>query len=157
MGPGQVEILDRLRTVEQTFAGRCRVIDGYHVSTAHTLLGGADLVVLPSHYNPTSTLCAIAMRYGVVPIVYRSSGLEDTVRDYFADRRVGTGFLFPSYTSDSLLEGIDQARSVYKKPAEWKRLVKRVLRQDFSWQESARNYAKAYRRVTRRTKDRRKV
>ena len=155
MGPGQVEILDRLRTVEQTFAGRCRLIDAYHVGTAHTLLGGADLLLLPGHFHSSNALCAIAMRYGVVPVVYAKSGLEDTVIDYETDKKGGVGFLFEHYNSDSLLEGIDSARAVYKKAPDWKKLVNRCLNQDFSWQESARNYLKAYRRVTRRTKERR--
>ena len=155
MGPGQVEILDRLRTVEQTFTGRCRLIDAYHVNTAHTLLGGADLLLLPGHFHSSNALCAIAMRYGVVPVVYAKSGLEDTVSDYQTGGNEGAGFLFQNYTSDSLLEGIDEARAVYKKAGDWKELVNRCLNQDFSWQESARNYLKAYRRVTRRTKERR--
>ena len=60
--------------------------------------------------------------------------------------------LFPHYNSASLLEGVDRARAIYKKVAAWKDLVKRCLAQDLSWQASARNYLKAYRRVTRRSK-----
>ncbi|MEE8467331.1 MAG: glycogen/starch synthase [Planctomycetota bacterium] len=152
MGPGQPEIMERMRTVEQTFAGRCRVIEGYNVNMAHTLLGGADILILPSHYHSSNTLCAIAMRYGVSPIVYAHSGLEDTVIDVVTKPKQGTGVLFPTYNSSSLLEGVDQARAIYKKAAVWKELVKRCLLQDLSWQASARNYLKAYRRVTRRSK-----
>lgn len=155
MGPGQADILQRIRTVEETFTGRCRLIEGYSIHSAHTLLGGADILLLPAHYHPSNALCAIAMRYGVVPVVYAHSGLEDTVRDLSVDPKGGTGILFPHYTSDSLLDGIDAARALYKKAPEWKRLVLRVLKQDFSWQESARNYLKAYRRVTRRKRQKR--
>ena len=153
MGPGQHEIMERLRTIEQTFEGRCRVIDNYNVNMAHTLLAGADILLLPAHYHPSNALCAIAMRYGAVPVVYAHSGLEDTVID-MAHEKNGTGFLFRTYTSESLLEGIDEARAQYKKAADWKKLLKRCLEQDFSWQESARNYQLAYRRVTRRVRGR---
>jgi starch synthase len=152
MGPGSPEILERMRTVEQTFTGRCRVIEGYNVNTAHTLLGGADMLILPAHYHASNALCAISMRYGVVPVVYSHSGLEDTVIDATTHAKTGTGVLFPQYTSDSLLDGIDVARGMYKKPADWKAMVARCLEQDFSWQESGRNYLKAYRRVTRRVR-----
>ncbi len=155
MGPGQTEILDRLRTVEQTFAGRCRVIEGYHVGTAHTLLGGSDILLLPSHNHASNTLTAIAMRYGTIPVVYKKSGLEDTLVDWNDDKRRATGFMFERYASDSLLDGVDAARALYKKPTDWKRIVTRAMRQDLSWQESGRNYLKAYRRVTRRVRDRR--
>jgi len=152
MGPGQVEIMDRLRTVEQTFEGRCRILEGYNVAHAHTILGGSDMLLLPAHYHPSNALCAIAMRYGVVPVVYAKSGLEDTVRDVVGEPRSGTGILFEHYNSDSLLDGVDAARALYKKAADWRRLAMRCLKRDFSWQESARNYLKAYRRVTRRVR-----
>lgn len=87
MGAGQKDILERLRTIEATFSGRCRVIDGYQVDLAHLMMGGADMLVLPSHYAPGNALCAIGMRYGLVPIVYGASGLEDYVKDLGANSR----------------------------------------------------------------------
>lgn len=155
MGSGRAEILDRIRTMEQTFAGRCKLIEGYHVATAHALLGAADMMIMPSHYHPSNALCAIALRYGVVPIAYANSGLEDTVVDFIGDTRKGTGFLFKTYTGDGMLDAFDAARKHYKDAAAWKSLALRCLRQDFSWQATAKNYLKAYRRVTRRMRSRR--
>jgi len=152
MGSGKHEILERVKTMETTFTGRCRLIEGYNVNTAHTLLGGADLLILPSHYHSTNALVAIGMRYGVVPLIYAGSGLEDTVIDFEKDARHGTGFTFRAYTGDGLLEGLDAARKVYKEASDWRSLVMRCLKQDFSWQATAHNYLKAYRRVTRRVK-----
>lgn len=152
MGSGQAEIVDRIQTIESTFSGRCRRIDGYHVPSAHLLLAGADLLLMPSHYQPSNALCAIAMRYGAVPVVYAHSGLDDTVIDAGVDVRKGTGFHFHTYTGDGLLDGIDAARKIYKTAADWKKLALRCMKQDFSWQATAANYAKAYRRVTRRVK-----
>lgn len=154
MGPGQANILERMRNVESSFNTRCRVIGGYHLGTAHTVLGGADVLLMPAHYNPSSALCAIAMRYGVTPLAYAHSGLEDLIVDQTHSPETGTGFAFYTYSSEALLEGLDQARAVYKKAADWKTLVHRCLAQDFSWRESARTYLKAYRRVTRRIRGR---
>jgi len=152
MGSGKHEILERVRTMETTFAGRCRLIEGYNASAAHTLLGGADLLIQPSHFHSSNSLVAIGMRYGVVPLIYGQSGLDDTVFDYEKDKRKGTGFTFSRYTGDGLLEGVDLARKAYKEAAEWRGIVHHCLKQDFSWQATAREYLKAYRRVTRRTK-----
>ncbi|MFN0008935.1 MAG: glycogen synthase [Planctomycetota bacterium] len=152
MGSGKHEILERVKTMEGTFTGRCRLIEGYNVNTAHTLLGGADLLILPSHYHSSNALVAIGMRYGVVPLIYSGSGLEDTVVDFEKDPRHGTGFTFRNYSGDGLLEGLDAARKVYKEPGDWRAMTMRCLKQDFSWQATARNYLKAYRRVTRRVK-----
>lgn len=152
LGTGKMEILERVRTIEQTFAGRCRLIDSLHPGAAHTLLGGADMIILPSHYHASNQLCAIGLRYGVVPLVYGGSGLDDTVVDVEKDPKRGTGFTFKSYNGDSLLDGLDAARKVFKDPAEWRTLALRCMKQDFSWQATAENYLKAYRRVTRRAK-----
>ncbi len=154
MGPGPPEIIERLHTIEQTFVGRCRVIDGYDVNTAHTLLGGADMLLLPGHYHATNALAAISMRYGVVPIAYAHSGLEDTLIDLEALPKKGTGLLFDRYESKSLVDCVDFGRNLFKKPGDWKVIMKRCMEQDFSWAESGREYLKAYRRVTRRMKGR---
>ncbi len=152
MGPGPAEIIERLHTIEQTFVGRCRVVEGYDVSTAHTLLAGADMLLLPGHYHATNALAAIAMRYGVVPIAYAHSGLEDTLVDLSESPKKGTGLLFKRYDPESLIDAIERGRTLYKKATDWKTIAKRCMKQDFSWAESAREYLKAYRRVTRRAK-----
>ena len=152
MGSGQAEILERIRTIESTFMGRCRLIDGYHVQVAHQLLAGIDMLALPSHYQPSNALCAIGMRYGAVPVVYAHSGLDDTVTDLARDPAAGTGFFFRNYSGAGLREALDDARLAYKSAATWKETVRRCLQLDFSWQATATNYLKAYRRVTRRVK-----
>ena len=155
MGAGRPDIHERFKTMESTFQGRCRVVDGYHANTAHILMGGADILLLPFHYHPGHALCAIGMRYGVVPIVYAKSGLEDLVLDHALDQAACTGFTFPQYSGDGLLEGIDAARKVYRDAAQWKTLLRRCMEQDFSWDHTAREYLKAYRRVTRRVRGQR--
>ena len=156
MGAGRPDIHERLKTMETTFVGRCRVIEGYQLNTAHAIMGGADMLLLPSHYSPGSSLCAIGMRYGVVPVIYSRSGLEDYVIDLNENPRGGTGFYFERYTGDGLLEGIDTARKLYTNATGWKQVVSRCLRQDFSWQATAQEYLKAYRRVKRRVRPRQK-
>jgi starch synthase len=156
MGAGRADIHERLKTMETTFTGRCRVVEGYHLDLAHRIMGGSDLLLLPSHYHPGNPLCAIGMRYGVVPVVYAASGLEDYVHDLGTAGRTGTGFHFDPYTGDGLIAAIDRARKLYRNAATWKNITMRCLRQDFSWKATAAEYAKAYRRVTRRVKPKRR-
>ena len=156
MGGGRQDIHERLKTLETSFPGRCRLIEGYYANSAHAILGAADFLLFPSHYAAGSAQCAIAMRYGVVPIVYAGSGLEDYVLDYTTNQRTGTGFHFRTYTGEGLLGGVDEGRKLYKDQAAWNTLVRRCLKQDFSWQATAAEYVKAYRRVLRRTKPREK-
>ena len=156
MGPGPSEIIERLHMIEQTFVGRCRVVEGYDVTTAHTLLAAADMLLLPGHYHATNALAAIAMRYGVVPMAYAHSGLEDTLVDLTASPKKGTGLLFDSYEAASLEDAIDRGRAVYKKATDWRVVAKRCMEQDFSWAESGREYVKAYKKVVKLTKPARK-
>ncbi|MEX1025933.1 MAG: glycogen/starch synthase [Planctomycetota bacterium] len=152
MGQGDQEVRQRLQTMEGAFMGRLRVVEGYNAHTAHLMMAGADILLSPSHYQPSNPLFAIGMRYGVVPVVFAHSGLEDTVHDYRADKRTGTGFHFDPYSSDGLVESLTSVIEAYKDAAKWKLLAKRCLNQDFSWKATAAEYLKAYRRVTRRAK-----
>lgn len=154
MGQGQDDITQRLRTLQESFLGRIRVVESYHPSTAHLIMGGSDILLLPAHYQPSNPLFAIAMRYGVVPLVYSNGGLDDSVLDYAADARKGTGFHFDPYTTDGLMEGVNRLIKVYRDASKWKTLQKRCLSQDFSWSATAKEYLKAYRRVQRRVKTR---
>jgi starch synthase len=154
MGQGSPEMAQRLATWEGAFVGRMRVIDGYDQRSAHLILGGADILLLPSHYQPANPLFAIGMRYGVVPIVYARSGLEDQVADYRTDKRGGVGFQFQPYTPEGLMKTVLECLSTYKDPEKWRLLVRRCLAQNFSWEATAEEYVKAYRRVTRRSKAR---
>ncbi len=152
MGQGSLEMVQRLHTLESAFVGRLRVIEGYNAHTAHLMMGGSDLQLLLSHYQPSNSLFAIGMRYGVVPLVYSKCGLEDVVIDSNADKRHGTGFHFEPYAGEGLMEGVNAFLKAYRSPNTWRLLVKRCMNQDFSWQATAAEYIKAYRRVTRRAK-----
>jgi len=154
MGQGSPEMTQRLSTWEGAFVGRMRVIDGYDPQTAHLMMGGADILLLPSHYQPANPLFAIVMRYGVIPLIYAHSGLEDAVPNFTADKRQGAGFHFQPYKPEGLMEGLSQCLAAYRDPEKWRVLVRRCLTLDFSWEATAEEYMKAYRRVTRRTKSR---
>jgi starch synthase len=154
MGAGGEDLAKRLRTMETTFVGRMRVIQGYDAAAAHRLMGGSDVMLLPSHYQPSNPLFGIALRYGVAPIVYAQSGLEHAVRDIDESPTEGLGFHFAPYTGDGLLAATLRAAEMLGNEKKWSTLVKRCLAQDFSWEHSADEYIKAYRRVTRRIRGR---
>lgn len=152
MGQGQESIIERVRTVESTFTGRCRMIEGYQVETAHQALAGSDIIILPSHFLPSMSLCAIGMRYGAVPIVYAHAGVDDIIVDQETDAKHGTAFTFKSHNGDGLVAAVDAARAVYKSASAWTKLTLRSMSQDFSWDRCGAEYIKAYRRVTRRVR-----
>lgn len=151
LGTGPPELTTKLKKLEATFTGRCKIVEGFTPHVAHQLMGGADLMLLPSHYQPSNPMYAIGMRYGVVPLLYKNGGLDDKVIA-MSKSKTGTGFEFYPYTEDAVLDALEEALALYKSATDWRRLVKRCLAQDFSWAQSAVEYIKAYRRVTRRAR-----
>ena len=154
MGAGGEDVTRRMKTIQGTFVGRMRVLGGYDAAAAHRLVAGADLLLLPSHYQPANPLFAIGMRYGVVPLIFGHGGLEDVVSDVEADPKNGLGFQFSPYTGAGLLSGILRAKEAFDSPKAWNAMQRRGLEQDFSREHTASEYLKAYRRVTRRVRGR---
>jgi len=85
-----------------------------------------------------------SLRYGTVPIVRETGGLADTIVEYKAENDLGNGFIFKEYSSAKMLAAIKRAINLYSDQKEWQKLMKRGMRQDFSWQTSADKYVKLY-------------
>jgi starch synthase len=118
---------------------RLRFDAGY----AHRIYAGADLVLIPSRYEPCGLTQMIAMRYGAVPVARRTGGLADTVTD--AGDPGGTGLMFDGLDPDAVADALARAFAVYAQPDRWRELQARGMRQDFSWLRSARAYEELYR------------
>ena len=104
-----------------------------------------DAILVPSLFEPCGLTQLIAFRYGAVPIVRETGGLKDTVEPYNEFENTGTGFSFRNYDAGELLSSIRYAEQVYfDKPEAWGGLVRRGMKNDFSWKRSAKEYEKLY-------------
>ncbi len=108
---------------------------------------GADVMALPSRFEPAGLVQLEAMRYGCIPVVRKTGGLADTVVDLDSSARAGTGFVFREYTTWALYGALVRAYENFRYPEVWKALVKRAMLADFSWTASAKKYADLYRRA----------
>ncbi len=111
---------------------------------AHKIEAGADLFLMPSRYEPCGLNQIYSLKYGTVPLVRATGGLDDTIED-FSESHGGTGFKFSSYTPEELLATARRALEVYKTPAPWRALMQSGMSRDFSWNRSARQYEALYR------------
>ena len=103
------------------------------------------MLLVPSRYEPCGLNQLYALKYGTPPIVRATGGLGDTVESFDGKSDAGTGFKFTEAEPDQLGAAIDEALRVYvNEPDQWKRLMKRGMVQDFSWQRSAQEYARLY-------------
>jgi len=103
---------------------------------------------MPSRYEPCGLNQIYSLKYGTVPIVRATGGLDDTIEAF--DGQSGTGFKFSEYTGAALLGAIEQAIAAYHQPQAWQQLVNNGMRADFSWGKSAKQYLEIYQALQRR-------
>jgi starch synthase len=126
------------------FKDQMNVTIAYDDEYAHQIEAGADLFLMPSKYEPCGLNQMMSMRYGTLPIVRATGGLEDSVIDADAYPEYGTGFKFTDYDSTSLMKAIRSAVEAYRHPSRWRKLQRNAMAQDFSWEQSARYYLEMY-------------
>ena len=114
---------------------------------AHKIEAGADMFLMPSRYEPCGLSQIYSLRYGTVPVVRSTGGLDDTIDPWDTRTKKGTGFKFQEYSGDALLRTIHQALQVYRDPPSWQKLMRNGMSKDFSWRVSAREYIRVYERV----------
>lgn len=112
---------------------------------AHQIEAGADMFLMPSHYEPCGLNQMYSMRYGTVPIVRATGGLDDTVQNFEPKTRTGNGFKFQEYRSSALLDKIREALYFYGDPEVWERIQKNGMSADNSWAAAAERYLTFYR------------
>jgi len=111
---------------------------------AHLIYAGSDFFLMPSVYEPCGLGQMIALRYGSIPIVYKTGGLADTISLYDPIHFTGNGFLFTDYTKQSFSKAILEAVKVYHDRKQMDFLVPHAMRYRFSWDKSAKEYVKVY-------------
>ncbi len=122
----------------------------YDEAAAHHIEAGADIFLMPSRYEPCGLDQLYGLRYGTVPIVRATGGLDDTVEDYDHDSKSGTGFKFADYTPEALFEAFQRALSVYADAEEWRNLMRSGMKKEFSWKKPAEQYLDVYARAMNR-------
>jgi starch synthase len=115
---------------------------------AHRFIAGADVLLVPSRFEPCGLTQLFALRYGTLPLVRRVGGLADTVVDVTPDNLLSdtaTGFVFDDATRPALGARIREASALYRDEVAWQRVQRRAMAQDYSWDDSAANYEVLYR------------
>ena len=122
----------------------------YDNALAHLMEAGADMFLMPSLYEPCGLNQLYSLRYGTVPIVRAVGGLEDTISDDPRHPNTNTGFKFQEYSAEAMLQAIARARTAYDRKTSWLSMVRRCMKQDFSWEASARAYVEIYQKAMQR-------
>ena len=114
---------------------------------AHLIEAGADMFLMPSRFEPCGLNQMYSLKYGTVPVVRRTGGLADTIYDFVEDPEKGNGFVFEAYESRALLAALQNAVKAFQDQKTWKKIQKRGMKSNFSWNSAAENYVKVYQKL----------
>ena len=147
LGTGDKPYEELFQRLNKQFPNKIAVKVAFDNAIAHKIEAGADMFLIPSRYEPCGLNQIYSLKYGTVPIVRATGGLDDTIDPWDARTGKGTGFKFSDYTGEALLATIKQALLAYRDPSSWQTLMRNGMSRDFSWGASAREYGKIYERA----------
>jgi starch synthase len=136
-----------LKELSARYPSRFGVYIGFSEPLAHLLEAGADIFLMPSRFEPCGLNQMYSLRYGTVPIVTAVGGLDDTIQPYSARARYANGFKLREYSPEALVRTVRQATRLYHDHPVWNSLVQQGMSADHSWETSAGEYVKVYRRA----------
>lgn len=119
----------------------------YDAILPQVIYSGADMILIPSHFEPSGLTQMEAMRYGLIPLVRKTGGLADSVEDYHPQEQTGTGFVFDKYDKYAFFSTFIRAFETYRYPQIWQGIQERAMAANFSWSKSAKEYVKLFERA----------
>ncbi len=140
LGSGDLHYETMFRALAASFPGKVGLQVGYDVGLSHRIEAGADMFLMPSRYEPCGLNQIYSLKYGTVPVVRATGGLDDTIDE-------STGFKFRDYSGDALLDSVRMALRAYRKVDAWVRRMRQGMEKDFSWRASAGEYIDLYQRI----------
>ncbi|HWM84734.1 MAG TPA: glycogen synthase [Kofleriaceae bacterium] len=147
LGSGERHLEELFSELQRGFPRQVCFYSGFSNQLAHMIEAGSDMFLMPSVYEPCGLNQLYSLRYGTVPIVYRTGGLADTVRQWDPASGQGTGILFDHHDEAGLRWAVETALSLYRDRAAWRRLMENGMRENFSWETQAALYEQLYARL----------
>ena len=151
LGSGDERIQRAIKRAAKRRPGRVGLRIGFDEPLAHRIMAGADLFLIPSRYEPCGLTQMYALKYGTVPLVRATGGLDDTIVQFDPKKREGNGFKFGPYNPAAFFAAIEKAVDLFLNAKIWKRLMANGMKADFSWDRSAQSYMELYRSVIERS------
>jgi starch synthase len=144
LGSGEAKYMGFFKDLAERYPKQVSAHLSFDSVLPHLIYGGADMLLIPSKFEPCGLVQMEAMRYGTVPIVRKTGGLADSVIDFDSNTQKGTGFSFSDFNSLSLAIAVARACEHFKNVNEWKLIQKQAMAADFSWENSANEYARIF-------------
>ena len=144
LGDGEPRYKEMIQNAKERFPERIGYFFGFDVALPHLIFAGADALLIPSKFEPCGIVQMQAMRFGCVPITRKTGGLADTLENFNPISGEGDGFVFKEYDPLSLFTTIVRADTSFGFKTIWRKLAKRAMRKNFSWEKSAKKYLEVF-------------
>lgn len=151
LGTGEPYYEGAFRALQERFPDKVKVKIAYDTTLAHKIEAGSDIFLMPSRYEPCGLNQIYSMKYGTVPVVHATGGLDDTVEEWDAKKGTGTGFKFAEQTPESFYAALERALKIFRSDQEsWIKIMRNGMAKHYSWKKPAAEYVEVYRQVARR-------
>ncbi len=144
LGTGDARIQDKLVEARKAYPTQLGLRIAFDDKLARTIYAGSDLFLIPSRYEPCGLTQMYSLRYGTVPVVRATGGLDDSIEEFDAVARTGNGFKFGDATPAAMMDSVRKALDAFRDRAAWNALVRNAMACDFSWEKAAGEYLKLY-------------
>ncbi|MCM3612103.1 glycogen synthase GlgA [Planococcus sp. MERTA32b] len=149
LGSGEGKFENFFVQLSEKFPDKAAAHIGFDEDLAHQLYAGADIFLMPSHFEPCGLSQLISMRYGTVPVANKTGGLKDTVIEYDRITQTGNGFLSDFTLHSPFAEAVKRALALYRQSEHWEAIKKNGMNADYSWKRSAKVYEQLYQGLTK--------
>ena len=150
LGSGDERIQQAIQKAAERYPGKVGLFIGFNEPLAHRIIAGVDIFLIPSHYEPCGLTQMYALKYGTVPVVRATGGLDDTIVPFDEKNKKGNGFKFGPYKAKAFLAAIQRALRVFKYLDSWNIVIANGMNEDFSWDRSAQSYLRIYQSITKK-------
>ncbi len=147
LGTGEKQYHTKLEALAKKYPDKFILQLGYDDELSHLIEGASDMFLMPSKFEPCGLNQLYSLKYGTIPIVRRTGGLADTVKEVNPQKGTGTGFSFDSYKSAEMVKALQRAIAVFRDQKSWQKIMRNAMAEDFSWTFSARQYAELYTKI----------
>jgi len=147
LGTGEKEYHTKLESLAKKYPEKFTLQLRYDDELAHLIEGSADMFLMPSRFEPCGLNQLYSLKYGTIPVVRKTGGLADTVKEANPQKGIGTGFFFEAYKPQEMLKAISRAVDLFCDERSWKKIMHNAMLEDFSWENSAAQYSELYTKI----------
>ncbi len=147
LGTGEKQYHSKLEALAKKYSDKFILQLAYDDELSHLIEGASDIFLMPSKFEPCGLNQLYSLKYGTIPVVRKTGGLADTVKEVNPQKGSGTGFFFDDYKAAEMVKAVAKAIALFGDQKNWQKIMRNDMAEDYSWTNSARQYAELYTKI----------